>query len=156
MKCRASLLLLLATAAPAAFAQYGGEECWNPRANHFEGVRPGERQDDLDFRICRPRHSGSGRPEWHTQERECWNHGARHFERVRSGERQDDLDFTHCRPITYRSKYESDYRDGPRYGSTYRGERPRECWNPRAGHYEGVRPGERQDDLDFSRCRYLR
>ena len=28
-----------------------------------------------------------------------------------------------------------------------------ECWNPRARHYEGVRPGERQDDLDFSRCR---
>jgi len=29
----------------------------------------------------------------------------------------------------------------------------RECWNPHAGHFEGVRPGERQDDLDFSRCR---
>jgi len=28
-----------------------------------------------------------------------------------------------------------------------------ECWNPRAGHFEGVRPGDRQDDLDFSRCR---
>jgi hypothetical protein len=28
-----------------------------------------------------------------------------------------------------------------------------ECWNPHAGHFEGVRPGERQDDLDFSRCR---
>ena len=28
-----------------------------------------------------------------------------------------------------------------------------ECWNPRARHYEAVRPGERQDDLDFSRCR---
>jgi hypothetical protein len=28
-----------------------------------------------------------------------------------------------------------------------------ECWNPRARHYESVRPGDRQDDLDFSRCR---
>ena len=31
-----------------------------------------------------------------------------------------------------------------------------ECWNPRARHYEEVRPGERQDDLDFNRCRALR
>ena len=31
-----------------------------------------------------------------------------------------------------------------------------ECWNPRARHFERVRPGERQDDLDFSRCRSLR
>jgi hypothetical protein len=31
-----------------------------------------------------------------------------------------------------------------------------ECWNPRARHYEEVRPGERQDDLDFSRCRRQR
>lgn len=28
-----------------------------------------------------------------------------------------------------------------------------ECWNPHAGHFEGVRPGEVQNDLDFSRCR---
>ena len=28
-----------------------------------------------------------------------------------------------------------------------------ECWNPGANHYEAVRPGERQDDLDFSQCR---
>ena len=31
----------------------------------------------------------------------------------------------------------------------------RECWNPRARHFEGVREGERQDDLDFSRCRIV-
>jgi hypothetical protein len=31
----------------------------------------------------------------------------------------------------------------------------RECWNPRARHFEGVREGERQDDLDFSRCRVI-
>jgi len=30
---------------------------------------------------------------------------------------------------------------------------PRERWNPRAGHFEDMRPGERQDDPDFSRCR---
>lgn len=29
-------------------------ECWNPRARHFEEVRPDERQDDLDFSRCRP------------------------------------------------------------------------------------------------------
>src|SRR5947209_6054331 len=28
-----------------------------------------------------------------------------------------------------------------------------ECWNPHARHFEAVRPTERQDDLDFSRCR---
>jgi hypothetical protein len=32
-----------------------GQECWNPHARHFEEVRPGERQDDLDFSRCRPR-----------------------------------------------------------------------------------------------------
>lgn len=31
-----------------------------------------------------------------------------------------------------------------------------ECWNPRARHFEGVRDGERQDDLDFNRCRAIR
>jgi hypothetical protein len=37
------------------------DECWNPRAGHFEGVRPGDRQDDLDFSRCRPKR-GYGRP----------------------------------------------------------------------------------------------
>ena len=31
-----------------------------------------------------------------------------------------------------------------------------ECWNPRAGHYEEVRRGEHQGDLDYSSCRRLR
>lgn len=31
----------------------------------------------------------------------------------------------------------------------------RECWNPRAGHFEEDRPGEFQNDLDYSRCRPL-
>lgn len=30
-----------------------------------------------------------------------------------------------------------------------------ECWNPRAGRFEQVRPGEYQDDLDTSRCRAI-
>jgi hypothetical protein len=30
-----------------------------------------------------------------------------------------------------------------------------ECWNPRARYFEGVREGEYQDDLDFSRCRVM-
>ncbi len=33
----------------------GDWECWNPHAGHFEGVRPGEVQDDLDCSRCRPR-----------------------------------------------------------------------------------------------------
>lgn len=87
-----------------------GDECWNPRAGHFEEVRPGEVQNDLDFSRCRPQGASN-----------------------RWAERR-----------IYR-EYRGDYR-----------ERPHECWNPRAGHYEGVRPGEYQDDLDFSRCRYYR
>ena len=31
----------------------------------------------------------------------------------------------------------------------------RECWNPRARTFESVRPGEYQEDLDLSRCRYV-
>ena len=30
----------------------------------------------------------------------------------------------------------------------------REYWNPRAGHFENVREGTFQDDLDYNRCRY--
>ena len=84
-----------------------GDECWNPRAGHFEAVRPGEVQNDLDFSRCRAV-------------------GGRYAER----------------------RYYRDYRD---YGT-----RAQECWNPRAGHYEGVRPGEFQGDLDFGRCRIAR
>ena len=63
-------------------------------------------------------------------------------------------------------RYDRDYyahRDDWRYRNDYYRDRYRdyrddhrddwECWNPHAGHFEGVRPGERQDDLDFSRCR---
>ena len=36
------------------YAQRGDYECWNPHAGHFERVRPGEYQDDLNFSRCRP------------------------------------------------------------------------------------------------------
>ena len=43
--------------------EYGSvQECWNPGAGHFEAVRPGEYQDDLDFSRCRPEGSRSIRP----------------------------------------------------------------------------------------------
>jgi hypothetical protein len=44
--------------------------------------------------------------------------------------------------------FQRDYRRDRREGM--------ECWNPRARHYEEVRSGERQDDLDFTRCRSQR
>ena len=127
------IVVLAGWCAAPAFAQYdGGEECWNPRAGHFERVRPGEYQNDLDFSRCRS--LGYRRDRWPPDvPHECWTPHARHFERVRPGEVQDDLDFSVCHPIA---------RSGGR-----------ECWNPRAGHFEAVREGERQDDLDFSRCR---
>ena len=75
-------------------------ECWNPHAGHFEGVRPGERQDDLDFNKCH--YIGESRRDerrWNAGHQECWNPRAGHFEAVRKGERQDDLDFDRCRNI---------------------------------------------------------
>lgn len=86
-------------------------------------------------------------------DQECWNPRAGHFERVRPGEVQNDLDFRRCRLSGYGERYAE-----PAYGyseRTWREER-RECWNPRARHYEEVRRGEYQDDLDFSRCRIVR
>ena len=114
------------------------QECWNQGAGHYERVRSGERQNDLDFNRCRfvgeaPRDVNR----WNSGREECWNPRANHLEAVRSGERQDDLDFSRCRHI----------RDSNERVAN------RECWNQGAGHYEAVRPGERQSDLDFSRCR---
>ena len=43
------------------------------------------------------------------------------------------------------------YREDPRYGTGRE-----ECWNPRAGHFEEVRRGEYQNDLDYRRCRVAR
>jgi len=87
-----------------------GDECWNPRAGHFEAVRPGEVQNDLDFGRCR---AIGGR-----------YYGDRSYSRY------------------YRDREIRDVR--------------RECWNPRAGHFEEERPGEYQGDLDLSRCRIIR
>jgi hypothetical protein len=86
---------------------------------------------------------------------ECWNPGAGHFEAVRPGEVQNDLDFSRCRPIAggYHPGY-SDWRGYRDYG--YQTQYRRECWNPRAGHYEEDRPGEWQGDLDYGRCRLVR
>jgi hypothetical protein len=91
-------------------------------------------------------------PYWASSNQECWNPRAGHFEGVRPGEYQGDLDFSRCRMIG--AQPDRYYYERERY--TSRGERREECWNPRAGHYEDVRRGETQDDLDFSRCRVYR
>ena len=82
---------------------------------------------------------------------ECWNPGAGHFEAVRPGEVQNDLDFSRCRAIGGAPAYVE-----RRYYREYREPARQECWNPRAGHYEAVREGEYQGDLDFGRCRLYR
>jgi hypothetical protein len=94
---------------------------------------------------------------------ECWNPRAGHFEQVRPGEYQGDLDFARCRTSGYSSGYTYEPRYEPRYESRYYYDDRRayrdsrqECWNPRARHYEEVRPGEMQNDLDYSRCRVYR
>lgn len=108
--------------AASAFAQYpryydpyatapryapAGEECWNPHAGHFERVRPGEVQNDLDFAHCRPagygyRHRYAPPPQAYGETREeCWNPHAGHYEGVRPGEVQNDLDYSHCRVYRY-------------------------------------------------------
>ena len=83
---------------------------------------------------------------------ECWNPRAGHFEQVRPGEVQNDLDFSRCRSMG--GNYSRSYREYRNYG--YGNDYRRECWNPRAGHYEEVRAGEFQGDLDFGRCRMAR
>jgi len=117
---------ILATFATAASAQVywrtydapaSSQECWNPRAGHFEQVRPGEYQGDLDFNRCRAI-------------------GGYYYDRSYDNR-------------SYDNRY---YYENNRYA--YRGRE--ECWNPRVGHYEEVRRGEVQNDLDFSRCRILR
>jgi hypothetical protein len=132
----AAIAAFIGIAAPcSALAQ--ARECWNPHAGHYEAVRPGERQDDLDRSRCR--HVAAPTAPVAKEARECWNPGAKHFERVRPGERQNDLDFSRCHVVGY----------------TFRRDEARECWNPHAGHFERVRPGERQNDLDFARCRRI-
>jgi hypothetical protein len=79
-KLTLALTIVAALAAMPAFAQYGDEECWNPRAGRFEQVRPGERQNDLDYSRCRA--TGFIRGPYRETPRECWNPRARHFEAV--------------------------------------------------------------------------
>lgn len=81
---------------------------------------------------------------------ECWNPRAGHFEQVRPGEYQDDLDMSRCRAV---GGY--DYRYDNRYDNRVFRDSREECWNHRARSFEQVRPGERQDDLDYSRCRLI-
>jgi hypothetical protein len=64
---------------------------------------------------------------------------------LRPGETQNDLDTSTCRPLGYAAP-------PVYYGNNT--DRPRECWNPRAGHFENVREGTYQGDLDYSRCRW--
>ena len=115
--------VILATVAASASAQVywsrtynapystgSNQECWNPRAGHFEQVRPGEYQGDLDFGRCRvmggayyDRYYDNSRT-YGTYDRyayrgreECWNPRAGHYEEVRREEVQNDLDFSRCR-----------------------------------------------------------
>lgn len=150
------LAALLCVAAPA-YAQYDRPtECWNPGAGHFEQVRPGEYQNDLDYGRCRVINEYRGERRTYResprvyyrsdQPVECWNPHARHFEELRPGETQNDLDTSTCRPLGYAAP------PPVYYGNST--DRPRECWNPRAGHFENVREGTYQGDLDYSRCRW--
>ena len=105
-------VLTLAAASASAQGYYGrtydpyynrssSQECWNPRAAHFEQVRPGEYQPDLDMSRCRMIGERYYDPSYdrgyNVAREECWNPRARHFEEVRRGERQDDLDYGRCR-----------------------------------------------------------
>lgn len=53
----------------------------------------------------------------------------------------------------WRSQHPNDERRRDERWRDSRGNGDWECWNPHAGHFEGVRPGDVQNDLDFSRCR---
>ena len=93
----------------APYYANANQECWNPRAGHFEQVRPGEYQGDLDFARCRMI-GGSYYDRYYDNSRyydrnsygyrgreECWNPRAGHYEEVRRDEVQNDLDFSRCR-----------------------------------------------------------
>lgn len=86
-----------------------------------------------------------------TRDQECFNPRAGNFERVRPGETQNDLDFRRCHFVGYAIPDRSEVRERREIR-----EMRQECWNPRARHYEEVRRGETQDDLDFDRCRLVR
>ena len=119
---------LASTGASAQYYGYAppvGYECWNPHAGHYESVRPGPPQGDLDFSRCRA-------PNGYAY----------------------DAPVVQPPPV-YANPNERGMRYAPGYGYYAQGVPPvgYECWNPHAGHYESVRPGPPQGDLDFSRCR---
>jgi len=69
-------------------------------------------------------------------------------------EQQREAYINQQRAEAYDRAYAPDRAYGPSWRDNRAGLTDRdECWNPHAGHFEGVRPGDRQDDLDFSRCR---
>ena len=96
---------------PRDYGRGDDQECWNPRAGHYERVRPNEYQDDLDFRRCRlvgygdkrfRDERGYRRHEWRERRgyrEECWNPDRNHYEEARRGEFQGDLDYSRCRPM---------------------------------------------------------
>jgi hypothetical protein len=106
----------------------GDQECWNPHAGHYERVRPGDQQNDLDFRRCR---LVNGAPAYVEPAPAYIERAPAYVDRAPA----------------YVDRAPAYVERAPmaRAGD--------ECWNPHAGHFEAVRPNERQDDLDFSRCR---
>lgn len=145
---------LFAVAAPVAFAD-GGNSPNDPNRTLFE-----RHQEDLraagQAAAIPVQWGGPGT--WNGPPRECWNPRAGHFEGVRENEFQDDLDYSQCRikpgeGYAYGNRYSA---PGYAYDDRAYAYGKRECWNPRARHFEGVREGEFQDDLDYSRCRLVR
>ena len=90
------------------------------------------------------------RTEYRDAASECWNPRAGQFEAVRPGEYQNDLDRSRCRVIGGERYYDNRSNDNRISRDTRE-----ECWNRHARTFEAVRPGERQDDLDFNRCRTI-
>lgn len=153
MRSTAVIAAALLAAAPVAFAE-GGSSPNDPNRTLWE-----RHQQDLANAGQAVVPVQYGRPgTWNGPPRECWNPRAGHFEGVRENEFQDDLDYSQCR-IKGSDAYYGDrsYYAPPRaYDERAYAYGKRECWNPRAGHFEGVREGESQDDLDYSRCRVVR
>ena len=134
---------VIATVSASAFAQVyytrphtydpylnsrtANQECWNPRARHYEGVRPGETQNDLDFSRCRAI-------------------GERNYEERRYYGEQRYADPRYADP---RSGERQLYKDSWIGFTT-------ECWNPGENRWEVMRPGEIQDSLDRNKCRPYR
>jgi hypothetical protein len=152
MRTHAVIAAALLAAAPVAFAE-GGNSPNDPNRTLFE-----RHQDNLRASGQVPVQWG-GPGSWNGPPRECWNPRAGHYEGVRENEFQNDLDYSQCRIKGSEAYYGNRYYQAPAPGYAYDDRAyagKRECWNPRARHFEGVREGEFQDDLDYSRCRLVR